>query len=61
MIGRTSAAQFKGKPADLREVGRKLDARYIVEGTVRQQDGRVSIFVSLVPTPKSDFQRVRPL
>lgn len=48
VIGRTSSAQFKGKPADLRSVGRTLDVQYIVEGTVRSSSDQLNVAVSLV-------------
>ncbi len=48
VIGRTSSAQFKGKAADLRSVGRKLDVEYVVEGTVRSSGEQMQIAVSLV-------------
>ena len=34
-VGRTSSWMFKDKAEDLRRVGRKLDVRYVVEGSVR--------------------------
>ena len=35
-VGRTSSWIFKDKAEDLRRVGRKLDVRYVVEGSLRQ-------------------------
>ncbi len=48
VIGRTSSAQFKGRPADLRSVGRTLGVHYIVEGTVRSSSDQLNVVVSLV-------------
>lgn len=48
VIGRTSSAQFRNAPQDLRSIGRKLDVQYIVEGTVRSAGGQLQVAVSLV-------------
>jgi TolB-like protein/DNA-binding SARP family transcriptional activator len=48
VIGRTSSSQFKGKPADLRKIGRMLDVKYIVEGSVRSSGNQMTALVSLV-------------
>lgn len=40
VVARTSASQFKGKALDIREIGRRLNADAIVEGSVRSiRDG----------------------
>src|SRR6266404_2587304 len=36
VVGRTSAFQYKGKAADLRVIGRALNAAYLLEGSVRK-------------------------
>src|SRR5712671_5307173 len=36
VIARNSAFQYKGKAADIRQVGRELGARYLMEGSVRR-------------------------
>src|SRR5438045_7246339 len=38
VIGRTSSFQFKGKNDDLRAIGAKLGAAYVLEGSVRRSD-----------------------
>ena len=38
-VGRTSSWMFKDKAEDLRRVGRKLDVRYVVEGSLRHSQG----------------------
>ena len=43
VIARNSAAIYKGRPIDLRQVGRDLDVRYVIEGSLRRQDGRVRL------------------
>ena len=48
MIARNSAFAFKGKTVDVKDVGRQLGARYIVEGTVRKLGERLRVSVELV-------------
>ncbi|MEY2550018.1 MAG: eukaryotic-like serine/threonine-protein kinase [Verrucomicrobiota bacterium] len=44
VISRSSVRDFKpGTPRDLREIGRALGARYILEGSARRANGRVRI------------------
>ena len=49
VAGRASSAQFTGE-SDPREVGRKLDVDYLLEGSVRSDASRVRISASLVQT-----------
>lgn len=49
-VGRTSSWMFKDKAEDLRRVGRKLDVRYVVEGSVRQSEGVLRLNVALIDT-----------
>lgn len=48
VIARNSVFAFKGEPVDVRTVGRRLDARYVVEGSVRRSAGRVRVSAQLV-------------
>lgn len=48
VVARTSALQFKGKPADVREIGKALDVRYVLEGSVRREGAQVRISVQLI-------------
>jgi adenylate cyclase len=43
VVARTSSFQFKGKNADIREIGRRLDADAVVEGSVRYLDGKIRL------------------
>ena len=47
-IGRTSSFQFKGTNQDLRAIGTKLGAAYIVEGSVRRTPERVRVTAQLI-------------
>ncbi|MGO4437633.1 adenylate/guanylate cyclase domain-containing protein [Rhizobium sp. RAF56] len=48
VIARNSSFAFRGQGTDLREIGRKLGAGYIVEGSVRRAGNRVRITAQLV-------------
>jgi TolB-like protein/Tfp pilus assembly protein PilF len=50
VIGRTSSFQFKGKNGDLRAIGEKLNAAYVLEGSVRKSVDRVRITAQLINT-----------
>ena len=44
----TSSFAFKGKPRNVREVGKQLDAEYILEGSVQRSGQQLRINVRLV-------------
>src|ERR1022692_1391746 len=48
VVARTSAFQFKNKGADVRQVGRALNATALLEGSVGQQGTRFRILVQLI-------------
>ncbi|MCA1408172.1 hypothetical protein I6F26_28590 [Ensifer sp. IC3342] len=48
VIARNSSFSFRGKNIDVREIGRSLGVRYLVEGSVRRAGGRVRITAQLV-------------
>jgi adenylate cyclase len=50
VIGRSTAAAYKGKPVDLKQLGRDLGVRYAVEGSVRRVGDVVMINAQLVST-----------
>jgi TolB-like protein/tetratricopeptide (TPR) repeat protein len=43
VVARTSAFQFKGKGVDVRQVGRQLNVEAVVEGSIRESDGRLRL------------------
>jgi adenylate cyclase len=47
VIGRTSTAVYKGKPIDVREVGKALNVRYALEGSIQRQADRVRVPAAL--------------
>jgi adenylate cyclase len=48
VIARNSSFAFKDKAVDVAEVGRKLGARYVLEGSVRKSTNRVRITGQLI-------------
>jgi adenylate cyclase len=50
VAGRTSAFTFKGRHADLREIGRQLNVGTVLEGSVRRAGDRVRITAQLIDT-----------
>ena len=43
VIARNSSFTYKGKAIDVKQVGRELGVRYVLEGSVRKAGGRVRI------------------
>ena len=48
VIGRNTAFTYKGKPVDLKRLGRELNVRYILEGSVQRADARMRVSVQLI-------------
>jgi TolB-like protein len=48
VIARNSSFAFKGQARDIREIGRMLGARYVLEGSVRKADKRVRLAAQLI-------------
>jgi TolB-like protein len=48
VISRNTAFTFKGKPVDVRQIGRELGVRYALEGSVRRMDGTVRVNAQLI-------------
>lgn len=48
VIARNSSFTYKGRAADIREVGRELGVRYVLEGSVRRAGNRVRITGQLI-------------
>jgi len=51
VIARNSSFQYKGKSPDIRQVGRALGVRYVLEGSIRRVGDRVRITSSSMPLP----------
>jgi adenylate cyclase len=50
VIARNSTFAYKGKSPDIRQVGRELGARFVLEGSVRKSANRVRITGQLIDT-----------
>ena len=48
VIARNSSFQYKGKAVDVRQVGRDLGVRYVLEGSVRRDGNRIRIAAQLI-------------
>jgi adenylate cyclase len=48
VIARNSSFTFKGKAVDVKEIGRRLGVRYVLEGAVRKAAGKVRITGQLI-------------
>jgi TolB-like protein/class 3 adenylate cyclase len=48
VIGRNSAFSYKGKEIDVRQVGRELNVRYVLEGSVQRNGNRLRMNVQLI-------------
>ena len=48
VIARNSSFAYKGRSVDVREVGRELGARYVLEGSVRRSGNRLRIAAQLI-------------
>jgi adenylate cyclase len=48
VIARNSSFRYKGQSVDMRQVGRELGVRYVLEGSVRRAGGRIRITAQLI-------------
>jgi TolB-like protein/class 3 adenylate cyclase len=48
VIGRNTAFTYKGKAVDLKQIGRELNVRYVLEGSVQRGGNRMRVNVQLV-------------
>jgi adenylate cyclase len=53
VIARNSSFAYKGRSVDVKQVGRELGVRYILEGSVRKAGGRVRIAAQLIEAETS--------
>ena len=50
VIARNSSFAYKGRAVDVKQIGRELGVRYVLEGSVRKAANRVRITVQLIDT-----------
>jgi len=48
VIGRHTAFTYKGKAVDLKQIGRELNIRYVLEGSLQRNGGRLRVNVQLI-------------
>src|SRR5207248_9630597 len=48
VIARNTAFTYKSKPVDVKQVGRELDVRYVIEGSVRSVGRQLWVNVQLI-------------
>src|SRR6266545_3748202 len=48
VIARNSSFAYRGKAMDVKQVGRELGVRYVLEGSVRKSGNRVRITAQLI-------------
>src|SRR6202023_2071284 len=48
VIGRNTAFTYKGKAVDLKQIGRELNVRYVLEGSVQRGGNRMRVNVQLL-------------
>ena len=48
LVARNSSFAFKQRQADIREIGRELAARYVVDGSVRKSANRIRVSTQLI-------------
>ena len=48
VIARNTAFTYKGKPIDVKQIGRDLNVRYVLEGSVQRGGNRMRVNVQLV-------------
>jgi TolB-like protein len=50
VIARNTAFAYKGKPLDVKTIGRELNVRYVLEGSVQRGGNRMRVNVQLIDT-----------
>jgi TolB-like protein len=48
VVGRNTAFTYKGKHVDLKQIGRELNVRYVLEGSVQRSGNRMRVNVQLI-------------
>ena len=48
VIGRSTAFTYRGKAVDIKQIGRELNVRYVLEGSVQRGENRMRVNVQLI-------------
>jgi TolB-like protein/class 3 adenylate cyclase len=54
VIGRNTAFTYKDKRVDLRQIGRELNVRYVLEGSVQRRGNRMRVNVQLIDAERGN-------
>ena len=54
VIARNTAFTYKGKAVDLKQIGRELNVRYVLEGSVQRSGNRMRVNVQLIDAETGD-------
>lgn len=54
VIARNTAFTFKSKPVDVKKIGRELNVRYVLEGSVQRGSNRLRVNVQLIDAETSN-------
>jgi adenylate cyclase len=60
VIARNTAFTYKGRPADVRDIGVELGVRYVLEGSVQRAGNRVRITTQLIETEAGTHVWAKP-
>jgi TolB-like protein/class 3 adenylate cyclase len=55
VIGRNTAFTYKGKAFDLKRIGRELNIRYVLEGSVQRSGNRLRVNVQLIDAENGQY------
>jgi TolB-like protein len=55
VIGRNTAFTYKGKHVDLKQIGRELNVRYVLEGSVQRGGNRMRVNVQLIDAETGNY------
>ena len=61
VIARNSSFTYKGRNVDVKQVGRELGVRYVLEGSVRKSGNRLRITGQLIDASTGTHLSGRPL
>jgi TolB-like protein len=54
VIGRNTAFTYRGKPVTLKQIGRELNVRYVLEGSVQRGANKMRVSVQLIDAESGD-------
>jgi TolB-like protein len=55
VIGRNTAFSYKNKPVDPKQIGRELNVRYVLEGSVQRSTNRIRVNVQLIDAESGNY------